>query len=171
MNLPHHRTEFHTVPVPMVIDGKVTQFLRDADNNLVCPISRCGKRYSRRSNYLRHLREHGFNSTTPQSNGKRALSASLENLTENVRKKTKVAVEKFGKAVKSKLSPNPLGDHSADFWFRGSTASEENDRQVFRSSYYSLEFSRISKFPSKLSMSSWREGYYDRCLSDGSNLR
>jgi hypothetical protein len=101
-SLPQHVTDMHSTPGDMVIFGEVHHFTRDPDDNaLVCPLRDCTNRHERRSNFLRHLKEHGLDPTTPRSNGKRSLSSSLENLSIRARKKTKIAMAKFEKAVDS----------------------------------------------------------------------
>lgn len=101
-NLAHHRSEFHSVPRAMLVNGVWTDFQRDGDDSaLECPVSGCNNRHKRRSNFVRHLKnDHGLNATTPQSNGKRSLSSSVESLAESTRKKTKIVVDKVGKVLK-----------------------------------------------------------------------
>ena len=101
-NLAQHRSEFHSVPPDMLIDGVSTRFYRGGpDNALKCPVSGCSNTHTRRSNFVRHLKDHGAVVTTPQLNGKRSLSSSVESLTDGARKKTKLVVNKVGKVFKS----------------------------------------------------------------------
>jgi len=102
-NLAQHRSEFYTVPPDMLIDGVSTRFYRDGpDNALKCPISGCSNTHMRRSNFVRApLEDHGALVTTPQLNGKRSLSSSVESLTDGARKKTKLVVDKVGNVFKS----------------------------------------------------------------------
>jgi len=102
-SLPQHTTDCHSTPPDMVIDGKLTRFVREGpDDALVCPISDCKKRYTRRSNFLRHLRDdEKLFSPVSKSNGKRSLGPSLENVSQRARKKSKIAKEKFKEVMKS----------------------------------------------------------------------
>jgi uncharacterized Zn-finger protein len=87
----------HTEPPDMVVDGVVTKFVRDGDDQAIaCPLPNCNNQHSRRSNLVRHLRnDHGLNPATLKSSGKRSLSGSLENLSAAAHKKAKIAVQKF----------------------------------------------------------------------------
>jgi hypothetical protein len=101
--LPQHHTDIHTQPPDMVIEGVLTKFVRSGDDQAIgCPVKDCTNRHTRRSNFMRHLRQdHALNPTTPKSPGKRPLSASIENLSVGAHKKAKTAIKKIGRGFTS----------------------------------------------------------------------
>jgi hypothetical protein len=95
----HHKSERHSTPAPIEIFGVLTEFHRDADDNLLCPIDSCSHKYPRRSSTMRHLkRDHDVK--IPGE--KRSFSSSLESLSDGVHKKARVAIENVTKVIKSK---------------------------------------------------------------------
>lgn len=59
--LSRHRSEQHSQPSPVSIDGKRVEFIRNIhDNTMACPLSDCEYSMVNRTPFTRHVRAHGL---------------------------------------------------------------------------------------------------------------
>lgn len=74
-DLVKHRSEYHSLPSPVIINGEPMTVLR-RDGRLICPVPQCGAAYKTRTSFKKHVdTNHATSDSLLLANGASATSS------------------------------------------------------------------------------------------------